>query len=196
MRSGRFHRPVRTALQGAGLGCVMAIGLTGCRHKPVLPPLPPVIQPMAVLRSSEPDPLPMIPPVQVELPSVPMASGATPRRERRRRPSGQSAAAASAATTPPDITAPTVPAEADLIGSLSLGGEASPRAQQEAADMIASIQNRLSNLSAAKVRQERSQVSRIRNFRRQAQDALNSGDVEGAKTLATKARLLLDDLEK
>jgi hypothetical protein len=62
--------------------------------------------------------------------------------------------------------------------------------------MIASIQNRLSNLSANKVRQERSQVSRIRNFRRQAQDALNSGDVEGAKTLATKARLLLDDLEK
>jgi ribosomal protein S20 len=62
--------------------------------------------------------------------------------------------------------------------------------------MIASIQNRLSNLSASKVRQERSQVSRIRNFRRQAQDALSSGDVEGAKTLATKARLLLDDLEK
>jgi ribosomal protein S20 len=125
-----------------------------------------------------------------------MASGATPRRERRRRPSGQSAAASTAASNSPDITTPAAPAETDPIGSLSLGGEASPRAQQEAAEMIASIQNRLSNLSAGKVRQERSQVSRIRNFRRQAQDALNSGDVEGAKTLATKARLLLDDLEK
>jgi hypothetical protein len=138
----------------------------------------------------------MIPPVEVELPPVPMASGVAPHRERRRRPSGQSAAASSAATTPPDTATPAAPAEIDPIGSLSLGGEASPRAQQEAADMIASIQNRLSNLSASKVRQERSQVSRIRNFRRQAQDALNSGDVEGAKTLATKARLLLDDLEK
>ncbi|QHS51503.1 hypothetical protein [Edaphobacter sp. 12200R-103] len=196
MRSRKFQRPVRIALQGAGLGCVMAIGLTGCRHKPVLPPLPPVIQPMAVLRLPEPDPPPMIPPVQVELPPVPMASGATPHRERRRRPSGSSATASSAATPPPDTTTPAAPAEADPIGSLSLGGEASPRAQQEAADMIASIQNRLSNLSASKVRQERSQVSRIRNFRRQAQDALSSGDVEGAKTLATKARLLLDDLEK
>jgi hypothetical protein len=108
-----------------------------------------------------------------------------------------SAAASSSATTQSDTTTtPAAPAEADPIGSLSLGGEASPRAQQEAADLIASIEQRLSGLPSGKARQERAQVSRIRNFRRQAQDALNSGDVEGAKTLATKARLLLDDLEK
>jgi len=36
----------------------------------------------------------------------------------------------------------------------------------------------------------------VRNFRKDAQEALKSGDAEGAKTLATKAKLLLDDLEK
>lgn len=197
MRSERYRGPVMKALEGAGLGCALAIGLTGCRHKAVLPPLPPVIQPVAVLRSPEPDPPPMIPPVQVDLPPVPMASGATPRRERRRRSYSPSTAASSAAAAPADTTAaPTTPPEADPIGSLSLGGEASPRAQQEASEMIASIEQRLGALPSSKARQERSQVSRIRNFRRQAQEALNSGDVEGAKTLATKARLLLDDLEK
>jgi len=137
----------------------------------------------------------MIPPVQVDLPPVPMASGATPRRERRRRVPAQSAATSSASPAAPDTATP-APPEADPIGSLSLGGEASPRAQQEATEMIASIEQRLSALPNGKARQERAQVSRIRNFRRQAQEALNTGDVEGAKTLATKARLLLDDLEK
>lgn len=197
MRSGRYRGPVKTALQSAGLSCAMAIGLAGCRHKPVLPPRAAVIQPVAVLRSPEPDPPPMIPLVKVDLPPVPMASGATPRRERRRRSTSQSAVTNSPANAPADTaTAPAAPPEADPIGSLSLGGEASPRAQQEAADMIASIEQRISALPNGKARQERAQVSRIRNFRRQAQEALNSGDVEGAKTLATKARLLLDDLEK
>ena len=47
-----------------------------------------------------------------------------------------------------------------------------------------------------KVDAEKAQISKIRNFQRQAQEALTSGDLEGAKTLATKAKLLLDDLEK
>ncbi|HEU4636294.1 MAG TPA: hypothetical protein VFS41_08965 [Edaphobacter sp.] len=187
---------MKTALRGTGLGCAMAIGLTGCRHKPVLPPRPAVIQPVAILQSPEPDPPPMIPPVQADLPPVPMATGIAPRHERRRRSTAQSASSASTANAPADAATPAAPAEADPIGSLSLGGEASPQAQQEAAELIASIGQRLSALPSAKVHQERSQVSRIRNFHRQAKDALNSGDVEGAKTLATKARLLLDDLEK
>jgi len=195
MRYRRYERPVKTALQWAGLGCALTAGLTGCRHKPVLPPLPPVIQPMVVLNSPEPDPPPMISPVQVDLPPVPVASGATPRRERRRRAATQSANTVPAPANVGDTPA-SPPPEDVAIGSLSLGGEASPQAQQEAADLIASIERRLNELSSNKQKQDRAQMSRIRNFQRQAQQALNSGDVEGAKTLATKAKLLLDDLEK
>jgi ribosomal protein S20 len=82
------------------------------------------------------------------------------------------------------------------IGELTAGGAANPQAQQAAADLVASIEKRLNGLSAQTVRRQRTQVSRIRNFWQQAQAALSSGDVEGAKTLATKANLLLDDLQK
>ena len=47
-----------------------------------------------------------------------------------------------------------------------------------------------------KTDEQKAQVSKVKNFLKDAQDALKSGDAEGAKTLATKAKLLLDDLEK
>ena len=68
--------------------------------------------------------------------------------------------------------------------------------QQEAVDLIAANEKRLNALSAQIVEAEKAQISKVRNFQRQAQEALNSGDAEGAKTLATKAKLLLDDLVK
>jgi hypothetical protein len=86
--------------------------------------------------------------------------------------------------------------EETAIGALSLGGEANPRSQQEAAELLSSVERRLSGLPTSKAKAEKAQVSRIINFQRQAQAALDSGDAEGAKTLATKAKLLLDDLEK
>ncbi|MBN9614682.1 MAG: hypothetical protein BGO25_15205 [Acidobacteriales bacterium 59-55] len=82
------------------------------------------------------------------------------------------------------------------IGELTAGGATNPQAQQEATELIGSIQKRLNALSAQTVRRQRAQVNRVRNFWSQAKDALNSGDTEGAKTLATKAKLLLDDMEK
>jgi hypothetical protein len=88
------------------------------------------------------------------------------------------------------------PTEGSAIGALTSGGEANPRSQQEAADMIAANDKRLNALSARVVEEQKSQISKVKNFQRQAQEALSSGDAEGAKTLATKAKLLLDDLSK
>jgi ribosomal protein S20 len=82
------------------------------------------------------------------------------------------------------------------IGELTAGGAANPQAQQEAADLIAAIEKRLNEMPAQTLRKQRTQISKIRNFWQQARDALNSGDIEGAKTLGTKAKLLLDDLDK
>ncbi len=87
-------------------------------------------------------------------------------------------------------------AEVTAIGALSSGGDPNSHAQQEAADLIGSIDRRLNAVPAQKAEAEKAQISKIRNFQRQAQEALTSGDIEGAKTLATKAKLLLDDLEK
>lgn len=185
------------AIRWAGLAGLLICGLSGCRHKAVVPPLPPISQPVALLTIPEPDPLPMIQPEEVDLPPVPVASNAHPRRERRRRPGTSPASSpASPQVNATDTPPGSAPSEDAAIGALSLGGEANPRVQQEANDLIASNEKRLNGVPAGRTESDRTQVSRIRNFQRQAQEALSSGDIEGAKTLATKAKLLLDDLAK
>ncbi|WP_263368763.1 hypothetical protein [Edaphobacter bradus] len=180
-------RRLGVTLLSAGLTCV----LSGCRHKTHLAPLPQILAPVELADVPRPENQPMIEPPEVKLPPMPIAAaGAHPRRERKR----------------PKIVAavpvPAAPAESEpqqevsAIGSLSTGGDSSPRSQQEAAEMIAAIEKRLNGLPSQTAEAQKTQISKIKNFQKQAQDALTSGDIEGAKTLATKAKLLLDDLEQ
>jgi hypothetical protein len=175
---------------------VLCAGLTlyvsGCHKKiQAAPPLPPIQDPVALLTQPLPDNPPMIEPPEVRMPPVPIASAVShPKRERRR-------PAAKPAPEPTQVaSAEPPPAESSAIGALTSGGEANSRSQQEAADMIAANEKRLNTLSAQLVEEQKAQISKVKTFQRQAQEALNSGDVEGAKTLATKAKLLLDDLSK
>jgi ribosomal protein S20 len=171
----------------------LTLGLGGCRHKTQLAPLPPVMSPVALEQIPEPDNLPMVEVPQIKLGPVPVASNVKPKRERKKplpkvMPAPEPAQVASAPPLPtPEETA---------IGALTAGGEANPQTKQEAADLIASSEKRVNALPAQKSEEEKSQVSKVKNFLRDAEDALKSGDAEGAKTLATKAKLLLDDLEK
>ena len=168
----------------------LTIGLNGCRHKPQLAPLPPAMMPVALLEIPEPENLPMVEAPQIKLPPVPYATNAKPKRERKKpvpKVVPPEPVVASVAPPPPEETA---------IGALTAGGEANPQTKQEATDLITSSEKRLNALSPQKAEDEKAQVSKVKNFLKDAQDALKSGDAEGAKTLATKAKLLLDDLEK
>ncbi|HEV2645438.1 MAG TPA: hypothetical protein VGU46_03645 [Acidobacteriaceae bacterium] len=89
----------------------------------------------------------------------------------------------------------TVPADL-AIGSLSTGVNAAPQVQQQARDMIASISRRIGALSVRTAESQKRGVRQVRHFLDQAQQAINTGDTEGAKNLVTKASLLMDDLEK
>lgn len=169
--------------------------LSGCHHKPVVPPLPKITEPVDMAATPPPTSEPLLETPVVRLPPVPYAAaGGHYRREKRRRPQPAVNAVAPPlpATTPAETAAPDVAS----IGALSSGGDASPRAQQEAAGLIAANDRRINGLPVNKVEAEKTQLSQVRNFQRQAQEALASGDTEGAKTLATKAKLLLDDIEK
>ena len=165
------------------------VGLVGCRHKPQLAPLPPVITPVALEEIPEPENLPMVEAPEIKLPPVPVATNAKPKRERKR-------PAPKVTPEPVQVAVAEPPPEETAIGALTAGGEASPQTKQEAADLIASSEKRLNGLPAKKAEDEKAQVSKVKNFLKDAQEALKSGDAEGAKTLATKAKLLLDDLEK
>ncbi len=84
-----------------------------------------------------------------------------------------------------------------VIGALTPGGaDQTPQARQDAQELLMSTDRRLNALPAQTQQTQKAQVSQIRNFLRQGLDALKAGDAEGAKTLALKAKLLLDDLEK
>jgi ribosomal protein S20 len=149
------------------------------------------MSPVALEEIPEPEHLPMVEIPQIKLPPVPVATNAKPKRERKK--------PAPKATTPePPVQVASVapPPEETAIGALTAGGEASPQTKQDAADLIAASEKRLNALPAKKAEDEKAQVSKVKNFLKDAQDALKSGDAEGAKTLATKAKLLLDDLEK
>jgi hypothetical protein len=171
----------------------LTVGLGGCRHKTRVVILPAALTPVALEDIPEPENLPMVEVTQTNLPPVPaVASAEKPKREKKKpapkAPAPEPVQVASAAPEPsPEETA---------IGALTAGGEANPQTKQEAADLISSSEKRLNALPAQKAEDEKAQVSKVKNFLKDAQEALKTGDAEGAKTLATKAKLLLDDLEK
>lgn len=173
-----------SALLCAGL----MLGVSGCRHRVRIAPLPPVLVPVPLVDVPRPASPPMLQPSHLRLPPVPLASAASrfPREHRR---------IVKAPEPVPPVTPPPAP-EAATIGALTAGGTANAQTRQDAANLIASNEKRLNALPAQKVEEQKAEISTVKNFEHQAQDALNSGDAEGAMTLATKAKLLLDDLEK
>ena len=84
----------------------------------------------------------------------------------------------------------------NVVGSLTAGGDATPAAQQKAASAISDVEKQVAGLPTATVESQRDGLATVKNFLRQAHDALKTGDTEGALTLAGKAKVLLDDLLK
>ena len=187
------RRLVRTALS-AGVLCGLTFGLSGCRHRLQIAPLPPIQAPVDLVEIPPPANPPMLEAEPENAMPTPIAAAAArPKRERKK-----AVAKAAPAPTPPPTQAVVADPEpeAAAIGALTAGAEANPQTKQDAADLIVSIEKRLNSLSTQPTDEQKAQISKVRNFWRDAQAALKSGDAEGAMTLATKAKLLLDDLEK
>jgi len=179
---------------------VLGLAPSGCSlHRKVQPYVFPPFTAVELAQSTDAGEPPMIEAEedQDDLPPVPVAEGAGEPKRQRRRP-----AKAAVAAPPPDAPAPdaapaVMPTErASIIGEFTPGGDQNPGSQKEASDLIAANERRLSALSPEVARVQAALVSNVRNFQKQAQQALRAGDAAGAKTLATKSKLLLDDLEK
>jgi hypothetical protein len=194
----RLLDKIRRRLLRCGLSatvlCGLMVGLSGCRHRPQIAPLPPIQEPVDLVEIPSPENPPMLEAAPENLPPTPIAAAAAkPKRERKK---------VVAKTAPAPTPAPTQAVVAEpgsqtaAIGALTAGEEANPQTKQDAADLIVSIEKRLNSLPTQTTDEQKAQISKVRNFWRDAQAALKSGDAEGAMTLATKAKLLLDDLEK
>jgi hypothetical protein len=166
---------------------ILAIGLAGCGHKQVkfhIPITSPVdLETLAATSEGDIDPVP-----QPDLAPLPWPEPSRPPVRRRVPPRED----ASGAPQPGNDT----PGPADLaIGALTSGGDATPQSQQQARDLIASVDRRITALPAKVADAEKAQLRQVRKFLDQAKQALNTGDTDGASNLANKAKVLMDELE-
>jgi hypothetical protein len=188
-RQRRPAQPLRGSLARASLALLLSAlfvgGFGGCHRRALRPVLPLAsLAPIELEAAIDPDSLPLIetapPPELGPLPPLPPAKP-VPK------------------TKPPareEVQPPVQAAAALDIGVLSIGGDAAPQSQQTARDLIVAIAKRIAALPSKIADARKEQVRQVRHFLDQAQQALNSGDAEGAMNLATKAKLLMDDLEK
>ena len=104
---------------------------------------------------------------------------------------------------PPDTTQqaannpPPSPVEipaVSAIGQLSSGN--SSASQQQTLESIAATERGLNGINRTLSDQDQKTAAHIREFLKQAKEALASGDVDGASTLVAKAKVLLGELSK
>ncbi len=79
-----------------------------------------------------------------------------------------------------------------VVGPLSSGEN--PDLRKQTVDEIAEIEKKLNSIDRKLSDPEQKTTAQIREFLKEAKVALNSGDVDGAQTLAAKAKLLLSEL--
>ena len=109
----------------------------------------------------------------------------------------QSASAATAQSIPAQPQPPAPGGEASPIGTLTIGDSAmGEKTKKETADLINETEQGLNGIKRSLSTDEKSTAAQIRNYLKQAQQALDNGDTDGAHNLATRAKLLLDELTK
>lgn len=165
--------------------------LMGCVHKPTPPPpqtLAPVVQ-------EQPKPTPdedvsknLPPPVLGDVTPTPAPQSAPePPPEPVKKPMHK-AKKLNPATEAENATTPSVSA----IGQLSSGGSGDQRTQT--INSIAAIEKKLNGITRSMSAGEQRTATQIREFLKEAKDALASGDMDGAHTLTEKAKILLSEL--
>jgi hypothetical protein len=132
--------------------------------------------------------------------NVPLPPPPPPKKVRHRvkttKPADTTQTASTAAPATQTVAAPQPPT-ASPIGQLTTGDSAAgERTKHETADLIASTQQGLNGIKRTLSPEEKVTAAQIVTFLKQAQQALDNGDTDGGHTLATKAKLLLDELTK
>ena len=213
------------AAQLRSLCVLLAILCTGCSHKnPVTPqqaqapPLQtgkgtleppkttqqaektdtPLASPLP-LPSAQSVPLPPPTPKKVRKPKKPKPADSPPATAGAPAASSNSQAGAGSTTgqvTPPPQLQPAAVSNS-AIGQLTTGDSASgERTKHETADLIGTTQQGLIAIKRTLSNEEKATAGQIHNYLKQAQQALENGDADGAHLLATKAKVLLDELMK
>jgi hypothetical protein len=175
-------------LQAGIVTCLFALFVTGCTHK-TPPPTQPLAPPIEEAPQPPPSPAPKnLPPPVVSVPAQKPAPDTTaqtpppkPPVKHKKPPAAKPAQQAS--NEAPEVSA---------IGQLSSGAPQDLR--QRTAASIDATERSLNGLGRSLNDQEKKTAAQIREYLKQARQALASGDVDGAHTLVVKAKVLLSEL--
>ncbi|MGA7245631.1 MAG: hypothetical protein WBX19_20785 [Terracidiphilus sp.] len=158
--------------------------LTGCFHRTQIAQNQPLAPPIEDTPPPEPAPT-NLPPPEVSTPVQAPTQQITPPPE----PVKKLAKHKKPANT--QVASNETPA-VSAIGQLSTGDP--PNMRQQTDESIASTERTLNGITRRLNDQEQKTAAQVREFLKQARDALTAGDVDGAHTLALKAKVLLDEL--
>ncbi len=110
-----------------------------------------------------------------------------------KKPASKTAANPADSQPGPQVAANAPPSEVDAIGDFATPPQA-PDSKKLAEDSIADVEKGLNGITR-KLNDGDEKISmQIKEFLKEARTALNSGDVDGANTLAKKAKALLGEL--
>jgi len=151
------------------------------------PPPPPETAPANL-------PTPVIPIPKTETPVVVQEQPKPAPRHHKAKPSAPAQGTAAPQEHSQVTAAEAAPAEVSAIGQLS--PTEPPNSTKQAEDSISEVERGLTGINRSLDSQEEKTSTQIKEFLKQARTALASGDVEGAKTLAKKAKALLGELSQ
>jgi hypothetical protein len=162
--------------------------LTGCFHRTQVAQNQPLAPPIEDTPPPKPEPAPTnLPPPEVTIPVQTLPQEIAPPPEPVKKPAKHK----KPANTNTQVASNGTPA-LSAIGPLSTGD--TPNVRQQTDDLIASTEKTLNGITRKLNDQEQKTAAQIREFLKQARDALTAGDVDGARRLAGKAKAVLDEL--
>jgi len=176
---------------------VLPFILTACVHKndqaQNKPLAPPIVDKPTTMPTPTPTPLPPSAATVPPAPTAQITPPAQPEQKPAKKPphhpkpdtkNTEQASTASAGTT-----------EVSAIGQLSPGDPSDLR--QQTVESISSTEHGLKDINNRQLNdQEQKTVAQIKEFLKQARTALGSGDVDGAHTLAVKAKVLFGEISQ
>ncbi|HEX3893025.1 MAG TPA: hypothetical protein VHW46_10675 [Terracidiphilus sp.] len=179
---------------GKSVAWLLPLILTACTHKNNQaknhPLAPPIVDKPTTLPTTTPTELP---PSAATVPSAPTAQ-ITPPAQPEQKPVRRGSHHPKPDTKSTEQTATAGPVEVSAIGQLSPGDSSGLR--QQTVESISSTENGLKDINRTLNEQEQKTIAQVREFLKQARVALTSGDVDGAHTLAVKAKVLFGEISQ
>jgi len=180
-------------------GWLLPLLLTGCFHKTHLAQNQPLVPPIAGVPMPTPPPPPSQVPTPVEKtepakPAEEPAPTPPPPEKPQRHASHHQRSESKPANTEVASNAASPAPEVSAIGQLSSGDPSDLRYRTE--ESLDATERGLKAITRTLNSQEQKTADQIREFLKQARTALSTGDVDGANTLALKAKVLLGEISQ